>query len=878
MVFAAFDPMLERTVALKLVTRADAARAAVREARALAKLRHPNVVAVHDGGLHDDVAYLAMDLVPDGDLATWLTTPRSWRAIVASVLAIGRGLVAAHELGIVHGDVKPANVLVDGDRFVVSDFGIARALGEVGGAVAGTPAYMAPEQREGLAADPLSDQYSLCLLAMRALTGESTAKPTDADARTRSGDSNTDSQPVVMPHRTPTGSRWRGRAPRRVLAVLRRGLSRDPDQRWPSVQALIDALVAASSRRRLPASLAAIGLSVAAVGTAVASQQQSPARCQAVTAPEWSGTRSVAKSAVLDSGAPEADRTWKNVSETLDGYASALGDARSQACRTEEERTPEVAELSRSCLARAGFRLQAVGRKLSNVDAASVHHAHRLPDVLPELEECLDVTALRNEPVVPRELEARADSLRAKLVEVRLHLAAGEVPAAVAMDRALDLEVPEGLPRLSVERSLVHARVLRRAGTYEAAVPVLEAALELALAHDLPQRGYEAARDLAVTLGAHLGREPEARAMQRVARSLAVRGGSDPDDLSALEHNWASVMLRSGDWLEAAKRSESALDHYASVTKPDELRIATMVEDLATAWRNIGKLEQALGAAERALSMRRDILGPGHPLTARSEDRVAVVLGRQGEYEASIEHARTAVSALEAALGSRHSETLAVRLNLATTLGRIDARSEAEAELRTLREHALAVRDRTPTIKRVSAAAAVNLANLLATSDRAEEAAALYREGLDQAEALWGEEHPTVLSARGGLAGALASIGDYVEAEQEFRAVIEMLEARLGTEHLDVSYPLCGLADVLALTGKQAEATKTARRCLAIRMSAEAAADLRAEAQFKLARLIGPHDEARLLAADALVGFEAKGHAKLAAEVRAWLAAPTDRP
>ena len=87
-VFAAFDPVLERTVALKLVTRPDAARAAVREARALARLSHPNVVAVHDAGLHDEVAYLAMDLVPGGDLADWLTTPRSWRAIVRAVVAI----------------------------------------------------------------------------------------------------------------------------------------------------------------------------------------------------------------------------------------------------------------------------------------------------------------------------------------------------------------------------------------------------------------------------------------------------------------------------------------------------------------------------------------------------------------------------------------------------------------------------------------------------------------------------------------------------------------------------------------------------------------------------------------------------------------------
>ena len=872
-VFAAFDPVLERTVALKLVTRADAAKAAVREARALARLSHPNVVAVHDAGLHDDVAYLAMDLVPGGDLGAWLTTPRSWRAIVRAVIAIGHGLVAAHELGIVHGDIKPANVLVDRDRFVVSDFGIARVLGEVG-SVAGTPAYMAPEQRAGQAADPQSDQYSLCLLAMQALTGDPSAKLSDeaSDEVDRADASQThpDSDAAVRP-RLPGRFRWRGRVPRRVLAVLRRGLSHEPQQRWPSVQALIDALVQASARRRLPASLAAAGLVATAIGAAFVGLEDAPERCPTVVAPEWSDARATAKSAVLDSGAPEARRTWQTVGGALDTYASALGDARSQACRAEEEQAPEVAELSRSCLARAGFRLQAVGRKLTEVDEVTVHHTHRLLGVLPELERCLDVRALRDEPTVPSELTARAAAIRAKLVDVRLALAAGEVPAAAEADRALGFDLPEALPQLMVERNLVHARVLRRQGTYEAAVPALETALEVALEHDLPQLGLEAARDLAVTLGAHLGREPEARAVQRVARSLAIRRGSDPDTLAALEHNWASVMLRSGNWTEAAARFESALERFSESSKPDELRIAATLEDLGTAWRQLGKMERAREATERALSIRRAALGPGHPFTARSEDRMAVTLGSFGEHEAAVEHARSAASALEAALGPRHTETLAVRLHLAVALGHTDDQVQAEAELRTLRELTLSVPDRSPTMQRVLAAATINLANLLATVDRIDEAAPLYREGIEVATTQWGDEHPTVLSARGGLAGVLASTGDDAEAEREFRAVIELLEARVGAENLDVSYPLCGLATVLARTGRRDEAADAARRCLAIRVSAQAAPELRAEAQFRLAEVLDT-DEAQTLAADALVVFEETGDTERAAEVRAWQA------
>lgn len=869
-VFAAFDPVLERTVALKLVTRPDAARAAVREARALARLSHPNVVAVHDAGLHDEVAYLAMDLVPGGDLADWLTTPRSWRAIVRAVVAIGRGLVAAHELGIVHGDIKPANVLVDRDRFVVSDFGIARALGEVG-SVAGTPAYMAPEQRAGQAADPQSDQYSLCLLAMLALTGAPAADPSDEASVERADGSQT--QPdsdTIGKHRVPTRLRWRSRAPRRVLAVLRRGLAREPEHRWPSVEAFIDALVRASARRRLPASLAAAGLVAVAVGAAFMGQHDDPERCRAVVATEWSSARATAKSAVLDTGAPEARHAWQTVGGALDTYASALGDARSQACRAVEEQAPEVAELSGSCLARAGFHLQAVARKLSNVDEASIHHIHRVVDVLPEIETCLNIGALRAEPAIPPELAARAAAIEAKLVDVRLGLAAGEVRAAAAADRALGFDVPGELPQLVVERNLVHALVLRRGGTYEAAVPPLEEALEVALQNDLPQHAYQAARDLAVTLGAHLGREPEARAVHRVARSLAIRRGSDPNELASLDHNWATVMLRAGDWAEAAVWLESALERFSAAPQPDDLQIAATLEELGTAWRELGKVERALETAKRTLSIRRATLGPGHPLTARSEDRLVLVLGTMGDHEGAIEHARTAVSAFEAALGPDHTETLAARLHLASALGHKDDQAAAEAELRTLRELCLTVPDRSPMMQQVLAAATINLANLLGTTDRPEESAPLYREGIEVATSVWGDEHPTVLSARSGLAATLASMGSDAEAEREFQAVVERLEARVGAEHMDVSYPLCGLATVVARSGRRSEATEAARRCLAIRTSAQAAPELRAEAQFRLAEVIGTA-EARSLATGALAMFEDTGHTERSTEVRAWL-------
>src|SRR5438094_791084 len=172
-VYGAYDPQLDRKVALKLIKPGqgvkDTARARLlREAKAIARLQHPNVVAVHDVGVIDEQVFLAMEFVAGGTIKSWLgEKQRSWREILAVFIAAGRGLAAAHAAGLVHRDFKPDNILVGGDgRVRVTDFGLARPAGErasaalpggltadVQGALVtltqtghlvGTPAYMAP--------------------------------------------------------------------------------------------------------------------------------------------------------------------------------------------------------------------------------------------------------------------------------------------------------------------------------------------------------------------------------------------------------------------------------------------------------------------------------------------------------------------------------------------------------------------------------------------------------------------------------------------------------------------------------------------------------------------------------------------------------------
>jgi hypothetical protein len=197
-VYEALDPLLGRRLALKVV-RGDGFGATelparlYREAQALARLTHPNVVAVHDVGRIGDGLFIVMDLVEGTTADGWLAArPRKWHEVLELYLRAGRGLLAAHEAGLVHRDFKPGNVLVGADgRVCVTDFGLVRlddapaeapaAPAELDvaatpltrtGVVMGSPAYMPPEQVGGRPVDARSDVFSFCVSLWAGLYGQ----------------------------------------------------------------------------------------------------------------------------------------------------------------------------------------------------------------------------------------------------------------------------------------------------------------------------------------------------------------------------------------------------------------------------------------------------------------------------------------------------------------------------------------------------------------------------------------------------------------------------------------------------------------------------------------------------------------------------------
>jgi eukaryotic-like serine/threonine-protein kinase len=297
-VYSAYDPELDRRVALKVLwsssPRPHEAARLHREARAMAKLAHPNVVRVLDVGVDDGRVFLTMELVEGGTMRDWLKRgPHPWREVVERFRQAGAGLAAAHRAGLVHRDFKPENLLLRHDGVVlVTDFGLAHEVpfGEAastltsaerattGTSAAGTPAYMAPEQLRGETLDARADVFAFSVALWEALYG---AHPFAAGA------------PETLLERigagppTPASPPSGDGAPERLRLALERGMSFRRRDRPSSMDALLAECVVEPRlegswrawRRR--ALLPAAALLALATGVALG-------RRSAPAPPEWS--------------------------------------------------------------------------------------------------------------------------------------------------------------------------------------------------------------------------------------------------------------------------------------------------------------------------------------------------------------------------------------------------------------------------------------------------------------------------------------------------------------------------------------------------------------------------------------------------------------
>ncbi|HET9990983.1 MAG TPA: serine/threonine-protein kinase, partial [Kofleriaceae bacterium] len=368
-VFRADDRELGRAIALKRLDPGFDRELLLREARAAAQLSHPNVVTVHEVGEADGAPFLAMELVDGTTLTRWLRDePRTWRAIASVLAQAGRGLAAAHTRGLVHRDFKPDNVLVDRTgRARVADFGLARAaqpghrgesqrdailaaataatvlaggtphtLGSPATALAGTPAYLAPELLDGAAPDARSDQYAFGVAAFEALYGQHPFAGATAEAMWAAMAAGT--------IKAIRGKQGRGNVPAWLDRHVRRALAVDPAERWDSVAALAEA-IERGPRRRWPW----VAGAVVAANIALAAFLLQPAhdRCDARLVDRvWTSEARVLDALRLRSAAPARGETVSSAVRLVDDWSSAWRLGAEAACRGE----PAVRAAQLGCL------------------------------------------------------------------------------------------------------------------------------------------------------------------------------------------------------------------------------------------------------------------------------------------------------------------------------------------------------------------------------------------------------------------------------------------------------------------------------------------------------------------------------------------------
>ena len=284
LVYRAYHVQLERTGAVKVLQGIapdpDTTARFRHEAQAIAQMRHPNIVNVYDFGEHEGVPYMIIEYVPGGSLANRLGQGLLDTATTLKYLrGIAAGLDHAHGLGIVHRDVKPANVLLEKDDSpVLADFGLAKllqgsSLKSMTGVTTGTPAYMAPEQVTGSRVGPAADRYALATIAYEMLTG---VIPFDGEGLLELLYAHVHREP------SPPSARNKALGPR-VDAVIMRGLAKDPGARWESCTAMVDALTAALTNRPEPA----VARTAVMTPVRAAATHAAPAAAAAIMAPAF---------------------------------------------------------------------------------------------------------------------------------------------------------------------------------------------------------------------------------------------------------------------------------------------------------------------------------------------------------------------------------------------------------------------------------------------------------------------------------------------------------------------------------------------------------------------------------------------------------------
>ena len=796
-VYRAHDPELTRDVALKLIrtgwfagAQPDQLRSRlIREAQAMARVRHANVVSIFDVGEHEGGVFLAADFIEGRTLREWLDAPgRTWRDVLRLFLAAGEGLAAANAAGIVHRDFKPANVLVD-DRDVpyVTDFGLACGVegeppelealstGELAvedhitrtGAFVGTPAYAAPEQLRG-EPSPASDQFSFCVALFEGLYGQRPFAGKTIVERIAAAELGR-IEPAARPG-----------VPRRLYAEIVRGLAARPGDRHPSMAALLVALrrAARGSLRRFGPAAAVLGaIAAAGIGYGLGGTAEEPCRdIEGRLGGVWdeSVRQQLAQSLPATAAAGEAGRL---VEGALDEYAAQWVVASRNACeRTliRFEQSQVSYDMQLRCLS---GRLEAMRAVIDLVGALGpdVHRAVVAARGLSQPSHCARLDPSVETPPVEVGAIALVDDAEAKLARAEVFARGGEPKKAhaLATEALAAAEEAGHSPTQARARFAIAARARGTlpAAEYEAAL--FDAAAFAAKA-GADRTQADALTVLAFAVGADGSRFDEGIRYAELALALFERVDGVPDNADALNSMGA---------IENARGTPAAALPYlerAHAVATDPAVVHAVLSNMAVSHFQLGRLDEAEAGARRTVEFCAAQFGTLHPNTLHARLNLGVTLAASGKVDEALPEFEVLLDAVE----KRGPTEVALRAMALSNLGMGLVEAERvreglpylERAVKLVEEHPDEVTLRHDEVLTFLAGAYVKL-------DEWNRAAEIYGRAWRERVKVLPEDHPDVGDARGLYGHALVNAGRCGEAKVHLVAARKTLEGAETQQH-----------------------------------------------------------------------------------------------
>lgn len=862
MVFAAYDPELNRKVALKLMKPTQRERAKKRgrllkEAQALAKLAHPNVITVYDVGTLDDRVFVAMELVEGDTLKGWLKQKkRKWDEILSVFVPAGRGLQAAHAAGLIHRDFKPDNVLIGGDgRVRVMDFGLARPapgaestsldpergldddvddavpederpdviepLLTQTGSIMGTPAYMAPEQHLGKVTDARSDQFSFCTALYHGLYG---ARPFDGD----DGGTLTKQKLEGKLADPPPGVSVPGWVRRAVL----RGLMPDPAERWPSMEDLLDELENDPRvvRRKWMSAIGGVAVIVGVVAGVQYFRNQRPEVCRGFEdqlASVWNDERKQAAQAGITAATAEGtdgawvQTAWGKIAEVVDGYGGEWVQMSIEACEATHvrgEQSTRLLGLRQSCLEERLAEIDAYAEILAGADPRVTAAALPAAYDLSPLSRCADSEALASavDPPQTEDTQAAVAEMRRTLARVKMLAVTGRRSDAIgAAEEAYTAAQALDYPPIVAEARYRLGQVQGPVDAKASEENLQESAwLAASVKHDTI--AASAANELVWVVGQELGKHEEGLGWSRHAEAAVKRIGLGGLDEATLRANIGAIHRSRGNFTESSEAYGQALELFEKLPRT-ELHVAAALCDVGDVKIGQSQLADASASFQRARELTTTAAGEGHPAVAQAIAGLGRVEDARGDHEGARARYDEAIALVERAVGSR-SPSLAP---LHRDMGR-------------------------------SYAAEDNFDAAIASHERA------YGLLVDAMG-----EHPKVARALFELGQTRLRAGRRDAARSDYEKALRIWEHSRGKDHPDLAFALTHLALLDLDEDKPKPAIERLERALKVRGRKSLEPMLLADTQFALARALqmSGEDEARAreLANKAKEGYAAAG-------------------